>query len=223
MATIAERLQAIKRRIASVSEGREVVLVAISKAQPAAAIREAAAAGQTVFGESYLQEAVAKQDLLRDLPIQWHFVGPLQSNKTAAVARSFDWVHSVDRLKICQRLAAARPVGSAPINICLQVNISGEVSKGGVSHLELLDLAGQVAKLEGVRLRGLMAIPEPGDPVRVREQFDAMKRLWDGVRATGIPLDTLSMGMSDDFELAIAAGSTMVRIGTSIFGARGTT
>jgi len=223
MATIAERLQAIKRRIASVSEGREVALIAISKAQPAAALREAAAAGQPVFGESYLQEAVAKQDLLRDLPIEWHFVGPLQSNKTAQVARSFDWVHSVDRLKIAQRLAAARRVGSAPINICLQVNISGEVSKSGVSHLELLDLAAQVSKLEGVRLRGLMAIPEPGDAARVRDQFDAMKRLWDGVRAAGIPLDTLSMGMSDDFELAIAAGSTMVRIGTAIFGARGST
>lgn len=220
MATIAERLQAIKRRIATASEGRDVILVAVSKAHPAQSIREAFEAGHTVFGESYLQEAAGKQDQLRDLSIEWHFVGPIQSNKTTPIAQRFDWVHGVDRLKIAQRLASARPAEVPPINICLQVNISGESSKSGVPESELLDLATETAKLDRIRLRGLMAIPEPGDPARVRAQFEATRRLWDRVRAAGVPLDTLSMGMTDDFELAIAVGSTMVRIGTAIFGAR---
>jgi PLP dependent protein len=220
MATIAERLQAIKRRIAIASEGRPIVLVAVSKAHPAHAIREAYAAGHTVFGESYLQEAAEKQDQLTDLPIEWHFVGPIQSNKTTPIAQRFNWVHGVDRLKIAQRLASARPPGAPPINICLQVNISGETTKSGVAEDELLDLAAAAARLDRIRLRGLMAIPEPGDAARVRAQFDATRRLWERVRAAGVPLDTLSMGMTDDFELAIGAGSTMVRIGTAIFGAR---
>ena len=223
MATIADRLQAIKRRITAVSEGRDVTLLAISKTHPAGLLREAYAAGQTAFGESYVQEAVAKQDLLRDLPLEWHFVGPIQSNKTTPIARHFDWVHGVDRLRIALRLAEARLPEAPPLNICLQVNISGERTKSGVAPTELLDLAAQVRELSGVRLRGLMAIPEPGDRARVRAQFEAMKRLWDDVRTAGTPLDTLSMGMSDDFELAIAAGSTMVRIGTAIFGVRETT
>ena len=223
MSTIALRLQGIKRRIESVSEGRHVDLVAVSKGHSAEAVRAAAEAGQTAFGESYAREGCEKAGRLRDLDLEWHFIGPIQSNKTAEIAHGFAWVHGVDRVKIARRLADARGFSAPPLNICLQVNISGEVTKSGVPPGELLDLAEQVRQFPALRVRGLMTIPEPGDATRLRAQFSAMKTLWDELRARGFGFDTLSMGMSDDFELAIANGSTLVRIGTAIFGPRGST
>ncbi|MGV8569840.1 MAG: YggS family pyridoxal phosphate-dependent enzyme [Pseudomonas asiatica] len=223
MSTLADNLSAISARIASAAQaaGRDpasVQLLAVSKTKPASAIREIHAAGVCDFGENYLQEALTKQQALGDLPLIWHFIGPIQSNKTKAIAEHFDWVHSVDRLKIAQRLSEQRPVGLPPLNICLQVNVSGEDSKSGCTPADLPALAKAVAALPNLRLRGLMAIPEPTDDRAAQEAaFATLRQLQEGL---GLGLDTLSMGMSHDLEAAIAQGATWVRIGTALFGAR---
>lgn len=223
MSTLADNLSAISARITSAAQaaGREpasVQLLAVSKTKPASAIREVHAAGVCDFGENYLQEALTKQQALSDLPLIWHFIGPIQSNKTKAIAEHFDWVHSVDRLKIAQRLSEQRPAGLAPLNICLQVNVSGEDSKSGCAPADLAALAKAVAALPNVRLRGLMAIPEPTDDRAAQEAaFASLRQLQEEL---GLGLDTLSMGMSHDLEAAIAQGATWVRIGTALFGAR---
>lgn len=228
MDTTKNRLQVVKSRIeaactASDRYARDIVLVAVSKAQDAEAIRAVYAAGQRDFGESYVQEALDKIALLRDLSICWHFIGPVQSNKTRPIAESFDWVHSVDRLKIAERLSAQRPSERAPLNVCVQVNVSGEASKSGVRPEQAKELAHAVAALPRLKLRGLMAIPEPSqDASLTRQRFETLARLREELNDEGLSLDTLSMGMSDDLETAIAAGSTMVRIGTAIFGERPT-
>jgi PLP dependent protein len=202
-----------------------VSLLAVSKTFGPDSVRQAHAAGQMAFGENYVQEALAKIEALAELraQLQWHFIGPLQSNKTRPVAEAFDWVHSVDRLKIAERLAAQRPAGLLPLNICLQVNVSGEASKGGVAPAELPALAAAVAALAPgqLRLRGLMSIPEPTDDAhQQRAAHRQLRELLQALRQQGLELDTLSMGMSADLEAAIAEGSTIVRIGTAIFGAR---
>jgi hypothetical protein len=226
MGVVEEGLQAVRGRIAAAARvaGRdpgEVGLVAVSKTFPAARIREAAAAGQRAFGENYAQEGADKAAELADLGLEWHFIGPLQSNKTRLVAEHFDWVHSVDRPKIAERLSAQRPAGQAPLQVCLQVNVSGEATKGGVEPGELPALAAAVAALPRLRLRGLMAIPEPtADTALQRARFRALRGLLEGLNARGLGLDTLSMGMSDDLESAIAEGATLVRVGRAIFGAR---
>ncbi|MEB3899660.1 YggS family pyridoxal phosphate-dependent enzyme [Pseudomonas putida] len=223
MSTIADNLSALAARIDSAAQaaGRDpasVQLLAVSKTKPASAIREIHAAGVRDVGENYLQEALAKQVELDDLPLIWHFIGPIQSNKTKAIAEHFDWVHSVDRLKIAQRLSEQRPEGLAPLNICLQVNVSGEDSKSGCPPADLPALAQAVAALPRLRLRGLMAIPEPTDDRAAQEAaFASLRQLQEGL---GLGLDTLSMGMSHDLEAAIAQGATWVRIGTALFGAR---
>lgn len=232
MTTIAANLQAVGNRIAAAcaAAGRpvaDVTLLAVSKTWPADAVREAAAAGQSAFGESYVQEAVPKVAALRELDapgFEWHFIGPLQSNKTRAVAENFDWVHSVERLRIAERLSAQRPPELPPLNICLQVNVSGEASKSGCAPGEVLELARAVAQLPGLRLRGLMAIPEPTEnSALARRRFASLRELRDRLAEAGFPLDTLSMGMSHDLEAAILEGATMVRVGTAIFGERHTT
>jgi pyridoxal phosphate enzyme (YggS family) len=230
MSTIAHNLQAVDASIlaAASAAGRlrtDVQLLAVSKTFPAEAVLEAIAAGQAAFGENYLQEALDKiaavGQALPGRPIAWHFIGPIQSNKTRPIAASFDWVHTVERLKIAQRLSEQRPPELAPLNICLQVNISGEASKSGALPGELLELAQHVAQLPRLRLRGLMAIPEPEtDLARQRAAFARLRLLADGVRATGIALDTLSMGMSGDLAAAVLEGATIVRIGSAIFGSR---
>ncbi|MDZ3994247.1 YggS family pyridoxal phosphate-dependent enzyme [Pseudomonas sp. Teo4] len=223
MSTIADNLSALASRIESAARaaGRDpasVHLLAVSKTKPASAIREIHAAGVRDVGENYLQEALAKQDELRDLPLIWHFIGPIQSNKTKAIAEHFDWVHSVDRLKIAQRLSEQRPAGLPPLNICLQVNVSGEDSKSGCAPGDLPALAKAVAALPNLRLRGLMAIPEPTEDRAAQEAaFASLRQLQEGL---GLDCDTLSMGMSHDLEAAIAQGATWVRIGTALFGAR---
>jgi PLP dependent protein len=199
----------------------DVRLLAVSKGQPAAAVAQAWAAGQRDFGENYVQEALDKIAALGALDAQWHFIGPLQSNKTARVAEHFAWVHSVDRLKLAERLSAQRPAELPPLNICIQVNISGEASKSGCTPDEAPVLCQAVATLPRLRLRGLMAIPAPVAPGGdARAPFRALRRLLESLRAQGLVLDTLSAGMSDDFAAAIAEGATLVRIGTGIFGAR---
>ena len=223
MSTLADNLSAISARIASAAQaaGRDpasVQLLAVSKTKPASAIREIHTAGVRDFGENYLQEALTKQQELSDLPLIWHFIGPIQSNKTKAIAEHFDWVHSVDRLKIAQRLSEQRPAGLAPLNLCLQVNVSGEDSKSGCAPADLPALAKAVAGLPNLRLRGLMAIPEPTDDRAAQEA--AFARLRQLQESLGLGLDTLSMGMSHDLEAAIAQGATWVRIGTALFGAR---
>ncbi|MFN7137537.1 MAG: YggS family pyridoxal phosphate-dependent enzyme [Thermomonas sp.] len=225
------RLQEVKRRIEAASRavGRDannVTLLAVSKTQPPEAVRAAHAAGQGDFGENYVQEGLAKIEALADLraALRWHLIGPLQSNKTRDVAARFDWVHSVDRLKVAQRLAEQRPPGLPPLQLCLQVNVSGEASKSGVAPAELPALAHAVAALpaDRVRLRGLMAIPAPAAGTEAqRAPHRRLRELMQALRAEGLPLDTLSMGMSDDLEAAIAEGATVVRVGTAIFGARG--
>lgn len=196
-------------------------LLAVSKTFPAEAIRAAHAAGQQAFGESYVQEAVAKIEALADLPIEWHFIGPIQSNKTRPIAEHFAWVHSVDRAKIADRLSAARPPQLPDLQICLQVNVSKEHTKSGVAPEQLAALARHVRDLPRLKLRGLMAIPEPtADPARQHEAFRRLRRLLEQLNAEGFALDTLSMGMSDDLEAAIAEGATIVRVGSAIFGAR---
>ena len=229
MGSIGNNLQEVKRRIdaacvAARRPANSVTLLAVSKTKPESAVREALAAGQHAFGENYVQEGLAKIAALADLraQIEWHLVGPLQSNKTRLVAEAFDWVHSVDRLKIAERLAAQRPAGLPPLNVCLQINISGEASKSGLAAQELPAVAVAVAALPGLRLRGLMAIPEPtGDPAAQRGPHRALRELFEDLRAQGLALDTLSMGMSDDLEAGIAEGSTLVRVGSAVFGARG--
>lgn len=224
--SIAENLTAVRGRIAEAERagGREpgsVALLAVSKKHPAAALREAATAGQRRFGESYLQEALGKMEALADLDLEWHFIGPLQSNKTRAVAERFDWVHSVDRLKLAHRLSEQRPEGMAPLQVCLQVNVSGEASKSGVPPAELPGLAAAVAGLPGLTLRGLMAIPTPSDDPRLqRAPFRALAMALSDLRVEGLALDTLSMGMSGDLEAAIVEGATIVRVGSDLFGAR---
>ncbi|HEY8877493.1 MAG TPA: YggS family pyridoxal phosphate-dependent enzyme [Roseateles sp.] len=225
MMAISESLQAVKTRIAEacVSAGRPpdaVQLLVVSKTFPGAAVREAFAAGARAFGENYVQEGLAKVGELIDLrgQIEWHLIGPLQSNKTRPIAEQFDWVHSVDRLKIAERLSEQRPAGLPPLNVCLQVNISEEASKSGLAPAEVAPLARRVAALPRLKLRGLMAIPEPGPGALAQHQ--AMAALFRSLQAEGLALDTLSLGMSADLEDAIRAGSTMVRVGTAVFGAR---
>jgi len=226
MTTIAANLQAVRNRIAAacVAAGRpvaEVALLTVSKTWPAAAVREAAAAGQRAFGESYVQEAVPKLAALRDLALEWHFIGPLQGNKTKLVAENFAWVHSVERLKIAERLSAQRPAGLPPLNVCLQVNVSGEASKSGCAPDETPELARAVVQLPNLRLRGLMAIPEPSEnSALARRRFASLRELRDSLNEAGLALDTLSMGMSHDLEAAIMEGATIVRVGTAIFGER---
>lgn len=202
-------------------DAAEVRLLAVSKTWPADSVREAAAAGQRAFGENYVQEGAEKVDALAGLGLEWHFIGPLQSNKTRLVANRFVWVHSIDRLKIAERLSAQRDAHLPPLEVCIQVNVSGEASKSGVAPGELPELAHAVAGLPRLRLRGLMAIPEPTSNVALqRARFATLRQLRDQLNADGLALDTLSMGMSDDLEAAIAEGSTMVRVGTAIFGSR---
>ena len=226
MSGLSGRLQNLVTRIARAASdaGRDpagIRLLAVSKTWPAESVREAAAAGQRAFGENYVQEGVAKVEALADLGLEWHFIGPLQSNKTRPVANSFAWVHSIDRLKIAQRLSEQRDVFLPQLQVCIQVNVSGEESKSGVSPAELPELARAVAALPRLKLRGLMTIPEPTSDVALqRERFATLRRLMAQLRADGLDLDTLSMGMSDDLEAAIAEGSTMVRVGTAIFGSR---
>jgi len=226
MTTIASNLQAVRYAIseAAASAGRsaeEVTLLAVSKTFTHEAMRDAYQAGQSRFAESYVQEALGKIVALQDLPIEWHFIGPLQSNKTRAIAEHFAWVHSVDRYKIAERLSAQRPAHLPPLQVCLQVNISGEDSKSGVPPDQLDALAQEVAKLPGLKLRGLMAIPAPCDDTAAqRLPFALLRELLNRLNRQGLQLDTLSMGMSHDFAAAIAEGATMVRIGTAIFGRR---
>jgi len=226
MSTISEGLQAITARIsaAAAAAGRaleDIQLVAVSKTFPPEDIRAAFACGQRAFGESYVQEALEKINDLNDLPLEWHFIGPIQSNKTRAIAETFQWVHSVDRLRVAQRLSDARPALLPPLQVCLQVNISGEASKSGVASAEVALLAEQVSHLSNVRLRGLMTVPRPTDDQEAqRAAFRSMRELLGSLRARGIALDTLSMGMSDDLEAAIQEGATIIRVGRAIFGER---
>lgn len=223
MSTIAKNIAKVATRIreAAQAAGRDpetVGLLAVSKTQPVEAIREAHNAGLSDFGENYLQEALEKQTGLADLTLTWHFIGPIQSNKTRAIAEHFDWVHSVDRLKIAQRLSDQRPAALPPLNICLQVNVSGEASKSGCAPQEVAQLARAIMALPNLCLRGLMAIPEPTDDIT--EQHAAFARVRQLQHELDAKLDTLSMGMSQDLEAAIAEGATWVRIGTALFGAR---
>lgn len=201
-----------------------VTLLAVSKTFPADAVREAHAAGQRRFGESYLQEALAKQADLAGLDIEWHFIGPIQSNKTRPIAEHFAWVHGVDRLKIAQRLSEARPPELPPLDVCIEVNVSGETSKHGIAPDEALALARATAVLPRLVLRGFMAIPQASDdPDLQRASFRKLRELFDRANAEGLKLDTLSMGMSGDLEAAILEGATIVRVGTAIFGRRNIT
>ena len=225
MTIIANSLQAIQANIlaATIAAKREdaVQLLAVSKAQSAANVREAYAAGQQDFGENYLQEAISKQALLEDCNITWHFIGPIQSNKTQLIAQHFHWVHSVDRLKIAERLASARPASLPPLNICIQINSSDEASKSGVEAEALYVLAAAISKLPNLKLRGLMAIPAPTkDLAKQRAQFKIVKDAFISLQQQGFKLDTLSIGMSDDYVAAIQEGATIVRIGSAIFGLR---
>jgi pyridoxal phosphate enzyme (YggS family) len=226
MGSIAENLQVVRGRISSAARaaGRDpagVRLLAVSKTHAPARIREAYAAGQDAFGENYVQEAEAKMASLADLPLEWHLVGPLQSNKTRIVAERFQWVQSIDREKVARRLSEQRPHGLPPLEVLVQVNVSGEASKSGVPPAEALALARAVARLPRLHLRGLMAVPEPTpDSALQRARFRALRELYESLRRQGLELDTLSMGMTDDMEAAIAEGSTLVRIGTAIFGKR---
>lgn len=226
MTSISTNLQAVRDRIRAAAEacGRrpaEVELLAVSKTWPAAAVREAAAAGQHAFGENYVQEGCAKAEALAELGLEWHFIGPLQSNKTRPVAQHFDWVHSIDRLKIAERLSAQRDVHRPPLNVCIQVNVSGELSKSGVAPEAAEALARAVAALPRLRLRGLMCIPEPTDDAALlAARFGVLRALQRKLAEGGLAVDTLSMGMSHDLEAAVAAGATLVRVGTAIFGER---
>ena len=228
MTTIAAKLQHVRARIATACQqaGRDVqdvTLLAVSKTFGPDAVRAAAAAGQRDFGENYLQEGVDKIAALADLrgQLRWHCIGPIQSNKTRLVAEQFDWAHGIDRLKTAERLSAQRPPGLPPLNLCLQVNIDGGPTKSGVAPAEALALAQAVAALPRLRLRGLMTIPDPAPDFEAARAVHASARaLFDQLNAAGLGLDTLSMGMSDDLEAAVAAGSTMVRVGSAIFGTR---
>jgi pyridoxal phosphate enzyme (YggS family) len=228
--SISENLQVVQHRIATSAQaaGRDpssIALLAVSKTFDAQAVLTAAQAGQRAFGENYVQEAIDKisatRELNPDLQLEWHFIGPIQSNKTRQIAEHFDWVHSVDRLKIAQRLSEQRPADMAPLQICLQVNVSGEATKSGLEPDALLELARVVNTLPNLRLRGLMAIPEPTEDVeQQRAAFAKLRLMQNDLQAVGIQTDTLSMGMSADMDAAIAEGATIVRIGTAIFGGR---
>jgi pyridoxal phosphate enzyme (YggS family) len=226
MSAIADNLQAVQARIAkaAAAAGRSpesIRLLAVSKTWPLASVIDAADAGQRAFGENYVQEGIDKIAAISGRNLEWHFIGPLQSNKSKPVAEQFDWVHSIDRLKIAERLSAQRPAYLAPLQVCVQVNVSGEASKSGCAPDEALALCRAVATLPGLRLRGLMAIPEPSDDLAAqRAPFRRLREIYDHIRAAGLPLDTLSMGMSHDLEAAVAEGATIVRIGTAIFGER---
>lgn len=230
MSIISANMQAVEQAIAAAAQaaGRPVTsvkLLAVSKTFPFEAVLEAMQTGQRAFGENYLQEGVDKIAAVAaaapDADLEWHFIGPIQSNKTRPIAENFDWVHAVDRLKIAQRLSEQRPAGLSPLNVCLQVNISGEASKSGVAPADLLELARQVAALPNLRLRGLMAIPEAEtDAAKQHLPFAQVRLLYEQLQRAGLPLDTLSMGMSGDLAAAVAEGATIVRIGTAIFGKR---
>jgi pyridoxal phosphate enzyme (YggS family) len=226
MTTVASNLQNVKDRIVRVAQsiGRqpnEITLLAASKTNPADALREAWVAGQTIFGENYLQEALAKMPALADLPIEWHFIGPIQSNKTRRIAENFAWVHSVGRAKVADRLSKDRSESLPPLQVCLQVNVSGEDSKSGVEPEELAALAAHVVNLPHLKLRGLMAVPELTTATALqRSQFHLLRELYEQLKSDGYELDTLSMGMSEDMDIALAEGATMVRVGTAIFGPR---
>jgi pyridoxal phosphate enzyme (YggS family) len=221
MRSIHDNLQAVRQRIARAAaaagrDARDVTLLAVSKTHPATLVEQALAAGQRAFGENYVQEALEKMDALAGRQAEWHLIGPLQSNKTRLVAERFDWVQSVESEKVARRLAEQRPAGMAPLNVLVQVNVSGEASKSGAGVDQVLLLSESIQKLPRLRLRGLMAIPEPGaDAARYRE----LQNLYEQLKAR-FRFDTLSLGMSDDLEQAVAAGATMVRIGTAIFGSR---
>lgn len=223
---VGQNIRIVRQKMtdACITAGRDpasVRLLAVSKTFPAGDIRAAHAAGQIAFGESYAQEAVTKITELADLPLEWHYIGPLQSNKTRQIAESFAWVHAVDRLKIAERLSAQRPPDLPPLNLCVQVNISGEASKSGVEPAQALALARDIAALPRVKLRGLMAIPEPVEGLEAqRAPFRRLRELLGELQAAGLDCDTLSMGMSGDMQAAILEGATMVRIGTAIFGHR---
>ena len=242
MTTIASRLQAVKARIseAAAAAGRargEITLVAVSKTFPPEAIVEAYAAGHAAFGENYAQEGIEKIAALSRLfhksqfaspegpllrPLEWHHIGPIQSNKTRLIAENFDWVHGIDRAKIAERLSASRPENKPPLQFCIQVNVSGEASKNGVAPDAVLGLAQTIVQLPRLRLRGLMAIPEPtSDTALQRSRFGILREIREDLLRRGVAIDTLSMGMSDDLEAAIAEGATLVRIGRAIFGERG--
>ena len=223
MSTIADNIGLVSQRIRAAADAVQrdassIHLLAVSKTKPAQAVREAYAAGLRDFGENYLQEALGKQADLTDLPLSWHFIGPIQSNKTRAIAENFAWVHSVDRLKIAQRLSEQRPADLPPLNICIQVNVSGEASKSGCTPADLPALATAISALPRLKLRGLMAIPEPTEDRA--DQDAAFATVRDLQASLNLALDTLSMGMSHDLESAIAQGATWVRIGTALFGAR---
>ncbi|WP_455823525.1 YggS family pyridoxal phosphate-dependent enzyme [Pseudomonas graminis] len=223
MSTIADNIGQVSQRIRAAADAvqrdaNSIHLLAVSKTKPAQAVREAYAAGMRDFGENYLQEALGKQAELTDLPLSWHFIGPIQSNKTRAIAENFAWVHSVDRLKIAQRLSEQRPADLPPLNICIQVNVSGEASKSGCTPADLPALADAISALPRLKLRGLMAIPEPTEDRAAQDAAFAQVR--DLQASLNLGLDTLSMGMSHDLESAIAQGATWVRIGTALFGAR---
>jgi pyridoxal phosphate enzyme (YggS family) len=224
--TVSGNLQKVRKRIelASVAAGRAsgaVKLLAVSKTMSAQAVRDAHAAGQLACGENYIQEGVDKITSLADLPLEWHCIGPIQSNKSKLVAENFAWVHSIDRLKIAERLSAQRPTHLLPLQVCLQVNVDGGNNKSGVPPQELLALAQAVAQLPHLQLRGLMTIPEPTDnELAARMVHRQAKEMFDSLNAAGLNLDTLSMGMTADLEAAIAEGSTCVRVGTAIFGVR---
>jgi pyridoxal phosphate enzyme (YggS family) len=225
-ATIALNLQTVRARIGAACarvgrDAHQVTLLAVSKRQPAQAVRAAYHAGQRAFGENYVQEGMEKIVALTDLPdLEWHCIGPLQGNKTRLVAEHFDWAHGVDRLKIAQRLSAQRPTGKLPLNVCIQVNIDGGISKSGVAPTDALALAQAVNVLPSLRLRGIMTIPDPAPENDIRARHARSRLLLDALRKAGLPLDTLSMGMSADLEAAIAEGATLVRVGTAIFGTR---
>jgi pyridoxal phosphate enzyme (YggS family) len=224
--SVSANLAQVRKRIelACQAVGRAsdtVKLLAVSKTMPAQAVREAYAAGQLAFGENYIQEGVDKIAALADLPLEWHCIGPIQSNKTKLVAENFAWVHSIDRLKIAERLSAQRPAHLPPLQVCLQVNVDGGSNKSGVAPDDLLALAQAVAKLPHLQLRGIMTIPEPAETeAEARAVHQQAKRLLDHLKTAGLTLDTLSMGMTADLEAAVAEGSTCVRVGTAIFGAR---
>jgi pyridoxal phosphate enzyme (YggS family) len=226
MSRIAQNLANISQRVkvAAKAVGRDprrIKILAVSKTHSAEKIREAYAAGLTRFGESYVQEAIPKIQVLNDLPLEWHFIGPIQSNKTREIAEHFDWVHSIDRLKIASRLNEQRPKNRKPLNICVQINISMEASKSGIVQQALQDFVTQLKPLRRLKLRGLMAIPQQTkDQQQQRTLFAELRRLFDDLNQEGYQLDTLSMGMTDDLEAAVMEGSTLLRIGTGLFGAR---
>lgn len=228
MNAILSNLQAVKQQLnqAATDAGRDaagITLLAVSKTFPADAVREAYAAGQRAFGENYVQEALQKIAALSDLPLEWHFIAPIQSNKTRDIAGHFSWAHAVDRASVARRLSAQRPATLPPLNICLQINVSGESTKNGLppNITEIAALAREIISLPNLKLRGLMAIPAPSDdPVAQRQPYAHINQLKQQLKALGIPLDTLSMGMSHDFSAAIAEGATTVRVGTAIFGMR---